>query len=325
MMRRLVFGLIAITLASCATLEGGERPATALQPFKFIVVGDTAYNPPADDALYADLIAAINRRRPSFTIHVGDTKGAGPCDDAFQQRVFATFKQFSGPLIYTPGDNEWTDCHKPVNGSGDPVERLAAVRRIFFKDGFSLGGSPIRLERQSADPRFAAFPENRRWWHGEVLFATVHVVGSQNANADPDEFKPRQAADLAWIRSTFALAKMRSAKAVVFAFQADMFARPPAPDDGFADIRTTLRDQGGAAGLPVLLVHGDGHRFIIDRPFYDAASNGSLYAGENTYRLETFGAPELAAVEVTVTPGLPSPFAFAPIYGPQNPALTAGR
>jgi len=28
--------------------------------------------------------------------------------------VFNLFEQFKDPLVYTPGDNEWTDCHKPT-------------------------------------------------------------------------------------------------------------------------------------------------------------------------------------------------------------------
>ena len=36
------------------------------------------------------------------------------------------FNNFEAPFIYTPGDNEWTDCHRENNGSFDPIERLTA-------------------------------------------------------------------------------------------------------------------------------------------------------------------------------------------------------
>jgi len=39
------------------------------------------------------------------------------------------FETFEAPLIFVPGDNEWTDCHRQNNGSYDPIERL----EIFFK------------------------------------------------------------------------------------------------------------------------------------------------------------------------------------------------
>lgn len=53
------------------------------------------------------------------------------------------------PLVYTPGDNEWTDCHRVNNGAYDPLDRLAAVRKTFFpRPGFTLG-PPMRVDSQA--------------------------------------------------------------------------------------------------------------------------------------------------------------------------------
>lgn len=47
--------------------------------------------------------------------------------------VFNLFEQFKDPFVYTPADNEWTDCHKTKEGSsGAPLKELAAVRELFF-------------------------------------------------------------------------------------------------------------------------------------------------------------------------------------------------
>ena len=35
-------------------------------------------------------------------------------------------------MIYVPGDNEWTDCHRANNGGYDPLERLAFLRAMFY-------------------------------------------------------------------------------------------------------------------------------------------------------------------------------------------------
>jgi hypothetical protein len=67
------------------------------------------------------------------------------------------------PLIYVPGENEWTDCDRANNGSYDPNERLALVRRLFASQPTSFGQDRLRLTRQSA-----AYPENLRWTHGAV-------------------------------------------------------------------------------------------------------------------------------------------------------------
>jgi len=105
---------------------------------RFMIVGDTAYNPPADYDRYHALIAKINAVDPDFTIHIGDTKGGGSCGDDFQKQALEFLNEFSSPVIYTPGDNEWTDCHRPINGSFKPEERLYAIRRIFFASNQSL-------------------------------------------------------------------------------------------------------------------------------------------------------------------------------------------
>ena len=92
-------------------------------------------------------------------------------------KEFQRFEASDNPLIYTPGDNEWTDCHRPPNfpedpAEADPLNRLSLVRETFFADGYSLGEKEIPVQRQSVE-----YPENARWIRG-VTFATLHVVGS---------------------------------------------------------------------------------------------------------------------------------------------------
>lgn len=78
----------------------------------------------------------------SVVIHVGDIhSGRQPCTSAgilppiqtsnpgWNQAIFYQFQQFNFPLVYVPGDNEWTDCHKNNQlVSGAPLNELAAVR-----------------------------------------------------------------------------------------------------------------------------------------------------------------------------------------------------
>ena len=46
-------------------------------------------------------------------IHVGDIhSGSEPCTVAYDQSIFDLWTAFEQPLIYTPGDNEWSDCTK---------------------------------------------------------------------------------------------------------------------------------------------------------------------------------------------------------------------
>src|SRR5438552_812055 len=117
-------------------IAGLGLPASAQEPrdFTFGLIGDLAYSP-AEEPLLANVLAELNRTPLAFVVHVGDlgSPRAGSCTDELWARRLAQFRASANPLIYTPGDNEWTDCHaqQGVPG-GDPLERLAKLRSLFF-------------------------------------------------------------------------------------------------------------------------------------------------------------------------------------------------
>jgi hypothetical protein len=97
----------------------------------------------------------------------------------FADRV-QSFNSFLMPMILTPGDNEWTDCHRDNNGSYNSLERLAYLRRVFYPTNQSFGQRKLTLSRQSEDPRYANYVENSMWAQGNVLFAAVHIVNTRS-------------------------------------------------------------------------------------------------------------------------------------------------
>ena len=266
--------------------------------FEFAAIGDLPYRE-SDYPEFAELVAAINSGGAAFTVHVGDIKsGSSPCSDQNILAVKEIFQTFTEPLIYTPGDNEWTDCHRELAGNYDPLERLDFLRRNFFPDQNSLGQNQIALERQ-AEP----YRENSRWIYEGLVFATLHVVGSSNnIERNSAEYSARNQADLAWLRSTFALAREQKSPAVVIFMQADpRFASDPEQRAGFNDLISSLT--GEVSGFPgrVLLVHGDSHRLIIDQPL-------ELLA--NFTRLQVPGDHQVDGVMVNVDPQSPGFFSF---------------
>src|SRR5262245_20473124 len=105
-------------------LSVGFAPAAA-QDITFGLIGDLAYAA-AQEPLLDNVLADLNRTPLAFVVHVGDL--ASPrrgCTDAVWAQRLAQFQASANPLIYTPGDNEWTDCHdKQGTTGGDPLERL---------------------------------------------------------------------------------------------------------------------------------------------------------------------------------------------------------
>src|SRR5690349_18328702 len=94
--------------------------------------GDMPYGTDREP-MYERLIADVNAYHPLFGAHIGDTKsGSTRCDDAQAAKTFNYFSRFQIPVIYSVGDNEWTDCMRTNNGAFDPLGRLALIRRTFF-------------------------------------------------------------------------------------------------------------------------------------------------------------------------------------------------
>lgn len=310
----------------CAALLAGSFAAHAqsLEPFQFVALGDMPYKLPDDYVRYEQLISEINKAKPSFSIFIGDTKsGSTPCSDEYNQRVKSYFNQFTSPLIYSIGDNEWTDCHRPQAGSYDPIERLDSLRKSFFSTQKSFGLQKITLTRQAdIDPRHQKFVENAYWVKNKFLFVNIHIPGSNN-NFERDEhakseYYERNQANLDWIESAFALASSKGYYGIIFCYQADMFYTPSQafnPDSGYRETLQAFSKYAQAFGKPVLLIHGDSHRLILDQPLKTIDQKHTL---ENVLRLEVMGAEQVQAVAIGVNPKSEQPFSFIPMLLRKN-------
>jgi len=303
-----------LALVACA-FEASHDGMTA-RPLDLIAVGDTPYHP-NKNADFEALFEVIGTTPRDVIIHVGDIKRGGtPCTDLILKGQRAFLEMVAGALVLTPGDNEWTDCHLDYTGGYDPRERLSLVRKLFYPDNRSLGAQPLVLEQQSAlDGQFSDFVENARWRQNGVRFVTAHVVGSNNGlnRSDPVavlEYEARNTASTNWIREGFALAGAEHAYAVVLAIHADIFKRDVS-EDGFRDTHAAITEGASAFGGPVLVMHGDGHEYTLDKPFR-GADGQSL---ENVVRLEVPGAADVRAVRVRIDPDAAQTFTFEP-FGP---------
>jgi len=328
-MFRFVLGILA---SLCAVTGAAFAQAQTTTAFSFVAIGDMPYG--QRDIVYPkykSLIGAINAAKPDFTIHVGDFKsGNSNCSNDEFQHQFEFMNMFETAMIYTPGDNEWTDCHRKSNGPFDPIERLGMIREMFFSEPQSLGMKPVTLERQSETmPAFKTtdgkgYVENARWTRNGVMFVTAHIVGSNN-NFEPRdvraiaEFQARDAANVAWIKDSFAKAQTAGAPAFVFAIQANPFILASATTSfpghsGFAkSIGETFVPLARDFAKPVLFVHGDSHVFRIDQPFKKSPTE----VIENITRLEVFGEFQMHAVQVTVDPARGTDlWSFRPIFNP---------
>jgi hypothetical protein len=332
--------LVMLFLSGSATGQT-DRDMQAAR-FEFALLGDVPYDA-RHEREFANVMKEIDAAELAFVVHNGDfwwdgaawTEQAGghpPCsDEAFQHRL-GLAQSFRHPFIFVAGDNEWADCHRAKPRTFDPLERLTKLRQMFFQADQSLGRRTIRLTRQSEDPRYAKFRENVRWTQGNVLFVTLHVIGSNNnLGRTPDmdaEYSERNAANVAWMRQAFDLAMRNGSRAIMIIAQANPRFENTWPAyvqqrymlaglglkspetrraTGFDEFLAALETETVAFGKPVVYVHGDTHIFRVDKPLFGSTSRRTI---ENFTRVETIGYPDTHWVRGIVDPKDPNVFSF---------------
>jgi hypothetical protein len=215
-----VLALSAATIAAPAVASAGHNGGDT--SFSYAVYGDAPYGTTPTDTSETDatpaFISAVNADKAVSTVlHVGDIhSGSQYCTQAYDQQIADLWAGFADPMVYTPGDNEWTDCHKKKEGGGaynaatgqidyvkdgdgnlvnysggNPVDNLALVRSIFYPTaGGTLGSGRLKVLSQAqvdnhAHPTDGQYVENVMWQRDDVLFVSVNVPGGSNSDADP--------------------------------------------------------------------------------------------------------------------------------------------
>ena len=297
---------------------GGPAHGGPNAAFTVAVYGDAPYGTkPTDTSEFAATPAFIDSVNAdpdvSTVIHVGDIhSGKQYCTEAYDRSIYDLWSRFADPLVYTPGDNEWTDCHKAAEGGGtydpatgqpidyaggDPVANLELVRSIFFaQPGQTLGSGDLRVLSQAqvddpAHPTDADFVENVMWQRNRTLFVTVDVPGGSNDDADPWygtptaspsqqlEREQREGADLRWLDRAFEAAHHSNVTSVVLVTQADMWdldGKTAAHLANYEPLIASIAQHTTRFGRPVLLLNGDSHVYRSDNPL----QAGSACTGE---------------------------------------------
>ena len=357
--------IIVISIATLAASDRDDDDRDRVNTYAIGLWGDVPYSDIQEIGV-VNLIKDMNNQRLAFTVHDGDLKqgnGLPVCDNALYAKALDYFNSLKAPAMFTPGDNDWTDCDRPGNGGFDSLERLSYERAFLFADDHSFGqhtlrqhvqGDALCLGGSNASPIYEGCVENRRWTVGGVMYATLNIQGSCNnlcgVGFNVTEYAARNAANIAWMEATFEEATRRHSVAIMFISQGDpgfslfefdaplrdpaTLAQTSGPSstpaaasfDGFRDFLVALRAKVIAFRKPVTYVHGDSHYFRIDKPLMDPSG---LVRLQNFTRVETFGDHAEGAnndvqwVKVLVDPDTAEVFAYQPQIVPANQSIVA--
>jgi hypothetical protein len=329
MMIRIFLALWAIAgVSGCIAAPRDAAVKAGDGTIQFALVGDNPYvdfNVPK----YETMIGAINRTPDlAWVVHVGDLKGGGQscADDELAYR-FKLNSLIQLPFILTPGDNDWFDCSRKTAGGFDAMERLTALRRMFFPVAGKTGGvHPFAVTSQAGAFGYPDFVENVYWIRNDVMFATVHIIGVSPGEAGAELHEQVLNAGLAWLDTVFAAAVAMDVKGLFIATQADPYLfsglRPliraacplcPWVRPGYGKLDEALRLQSKRFARPILFAVGDTHVFRVDKPLYDG---DDLVL--NFTRVEVFGHPNVHWVRIVVDPASPEVFAIHQELVPEN-------
>jgi len=326
MSKRILASAILILSLSCAQA----------QTFSFGLWGDMPYKKAGDAPKIPLLIKSINQSDIAFSIYDGDIKdGSSNCTDDVYTSALTMFGELKNPVVYVPGDNEWTDCHRLNNGGYDGLERLAHLRKVMYPTPQSLGKRQMQLIHQGQPGE--KFYENTRFSQRRVVFVGLNVPGSNNnkvlddkdctkksartlaqCEASNAEYLERDAANIQWMQQAFQAAKEQKAPGIVLVIQGDPGFDLPETEEldesrdpgvsGYRNFMDKLVLETEQFRGQVLFVHGDTHFFKVDKPLYSPTK-----LLPNFTRLQTFGSPIIHWVRVTVDPKSVEVFSINPV------------
>jgi len=144
------------------------------------------------------------------------------------------------------------------------------------------------------------------------------MLSLRRASSAGGHCRQREDANIAWLEAAFARARADGAIGVVVLMQANpRFELPPGDPQraGFEAIIDALGRLAAEFGRPVLLLHGDGHLFLVDWPLAGASPSVP-----NLRRVQSFGHPFIEWIRIDVDPS--SATAFRVVIGSPHHAIT---
>ena len=251
---------------------------------KIITIGDMPYNAEQQKILDNQIIPIIRTSRNDFVVHLGDFIAGGDflsCrDDNITKARDYIYSLHPNKVFYTPGDNDWTDCDRDSKTQRfSEYDRLSYLRDVFYT-------IPPAYPKKWNVIQQANYPENAIWIVNNIVYATLHVVGTNNGRTqilldNPDEalqhVLARDKANMQWIQRVKNYAMDYHADAIMIFSQADVTVykdkKQPCTKDnqtncnGFDIYRKATSRIAEEFKKPVFYIHGDTAAYCIDKNF----------------------------------------------------------
>ncbi|WP_019027566.1 hypothetical protein [Colwellia piezophila] len=248
-----------------------------------VVLADTPYSDNEKKMLQGpngSLYRLINAVNPSAVMHLGDFKSGGKSctNDLLNEHKKLLAQIYPGKMIYTPGDNDWTDCDRSsLSSSFDELERLEFLIKLMYQTPPLLSKDLASIRSQQAQV------ENKLWINERLAISTLHIVGTSNGRVNIDKSNTDDAIKAADNRDKLNIAWLKNIEenvqhfdALIIGFQADIYQQRVLQSsacgdlslktcDAFATYRQAFQDLAKRINKPVLVSHGDTGDFCFEQ------------------------------------------------------------
>lgn len=293
-----------------------------------VVVGDMPYSDIEKQMLQGpngNLYHLINKTQPSMVLHLGDLKsGSVSCTNEILNEQKALLAQlYPNKLMYTPGDNEWTDCDRDsLTYSFDELERLDYLITLMYQTPPLLTKN---LSNIASQPKNI---ENKLWINDRLAISTLHLVGTSNGRANINKSNQKQAITRANQRDEMNFVWLKVIEdqeqkfdALIIGFHADIYSKSliktgPCDEkklttcDAFPVYRKAFENLAKRLNKPVLITHGDTGEFCFeqrgDNLWHLNAAGDYTHLDATSIRVNPKSAENPFTVKALITPGFPT-------------------
>lgn len=194
-------------------------------------------------------------RNISFTVHVGDIQKVDntKCAESSYERVASLLKKGPLPTLLIPGDNDWYDCPDRQGSFQLFMKYFGKFETMWHKADYQ----PLDVQRSEDNPELFVF------YVEGILFVGIHLINAPPHQEEAELWDARMKMNKEWlalnVETYFEQYEIRGV--IIFGHS----LRSPRTRPFFLSASDYFLNITHRAELPVLYLHGDGHKWDVDQ------------------------------------------------------------
>jgi len=193
-------------------------------------------------------------RNLTFSVHVGDIQKVQTtlCAESGYERASSLLQQGPLPTLVVPGDNDYYDCPDREESFRLFMKHFGSFEQHWHKNDYERLG----IERSEENPELFVF------YKGGILFIGIHLINAPVDKEAIDSWDARMKMNKEWVaRNVELYFEKFEVRGVIILGHA---LRSPRTRPFFLSAANYFVNITHREKLPVVYLHGDGHKWDVD-------------------------------------------------------------